>query len=467
MLDLLITNATIVTVNKEKEIITNGAIAVKDNKIVNIGSSSELRKKYPSSKQVIDATGKVIFPGLINTHNHLFQVLYKGLGDDRLLSDWLTQVTFPISIHLTPEDVYLAALTGCMDGLHSGTTTMFDYMDSYPYPEIPDMVIEAFRQVGIRGIFGRGYLDTGREFGSPPELFQDLAAIEKDMTRLLTKYHNSEKGRIKIWLAPAAVWSSSMESLKMTSELAKAYRTQVAVHISETPFDRESSKKLYGVSDIDVLEKVGLMGPDLLMVHCVHLTPRDIRMTKHYDAKISHNPISNMYLSSGVAPIPAMLEAGITVGLATDGAGSNNSNDMLEVLKMTALLHKVEHKDPTIVTAEKVLEMATIDAAKALGLDNEIGSLEIGKKADIIIFDPAKSAKAVPMHHPVSTLVYSSSQANIDTVIVDGMVVLERGSINTVDEPQVLYTTQIAADKLCQRANICHLKNRLWRSFAY
>jgi 5-methylthioadenosine/S-adenosylhomocysteine deaminase len=209
------------------------------------------------------------------------------------------------------------------------------------------------------------------------------------------------------------------------------------------------------------------LGPDVLLVHCVYLTNREIRVCKDLDVKVSHNPVSNMYLSSGVAPIPRMIETGITVGLATDGAASNNSQDMIETLKFCALLHKVDTLDPTIITAEKVLEMATIDGARALGLEDEIGPLEIGKKADLFIFDPLSSPKSVPLHHPVSTLVYSSSEENIKTVIIDGKVVMEDGVIQTADEEKVLRSAQKVAEDLAKRAGTSGLVRRPWRSLAY
>lgn len=467
VIDLLISNGTIVTVNKEREIIEQGAIAIKEDQIVDIGSAKALTEKYKGAKKVIDARGKAVFPGLINTHNHLFQSLLKGLGDDRVLSDWLVQVMFPSAAKLTPEEAYYGALLGCMDGIHSGTTTVMDYMHAHPGPGLADAVIKAFKDLGIRGVLGRGYMDNGADFGTPKDIMQDRKTIEADCVRLLDTYHNTNNGRIKIWIAPAAVWLSTKDSLLMSKRLADAYHTGITIHISETPFDREASKVLHGNWDIDVLEELGILGPNVLMVHCVHLTPRDIRMTKYFNAKVSHNPVSNMYLSSGVAPIPRMIESGITVGIATDGAASNNTNDMLEVLKLAALMQKVHHLDPTIITAEKVLEMATIDGACALGMEDEIGSLEIGKKADLFIFNPTLSATAVPMHNPVSTLVYSSSSSNIETVIVDGKVIMENKELTTVNQREVLTKIQKVAENLSVKAGTYKYKKRPWRSLAY
>jgi 5-methylthioadenosine/S-adenosylhomocysteine deaminase len=467
MPDILITNATIVTLNSRREILYDSALAITGDTITDIGPSPALETKYPDRVKRIDGRGKAVFPGLINTHNHLFQTLLKGLGDDMVLSGWLKEMTFPSAVHLTDEACYYGAMIGCLDGFHSGTTTMLDY--HYPHPENghDDAIIKCFRELGLRGILGRGYMDAGIDHGVQPGIIQDVKTIERDARRLLETWHDKDNGRIRVWLAPAAVWSNSEESLLMTRRLRDEYHTGVTIHISETPFDRQASVDLHGAPDIDVCERLGLMGPELLMVHCVHLTPRDIRMTKYHGAKVSYNPVSNMYLSSGVAPIPALIEAGVPVGLATDGAGSNNSNDMLEAMKFAVLLQKVHSADPTVLTAEKILEAATIDGARCLGIEDKTGSLETGKKADLFVFNPFRSAKAVPMHHPVSTLVYSSSGANVETLIIDGRIVMEDGKVTVVDENAILKKADEAALALSGRAGTLRLRKRPWRSLAY
>lgn len=466
MIDLLITGATIVTVNPQREILEEAALAVDKGRIVALGAKQDVETRYPMAARRIEARGRIIFPGLINTHNHLFQTLLKGLGDDRVLSSWFAQMTAPSAAHLTEDDVHTAALLGCLEGIHSGTTTMFDYMYPHPRPFLTDAIVRAMQDLGIRGVVGRGMMDTGEEFGVPRGIQQDVKTIVADAQRLLETYHRPG-GRMRIWLAPAALWSNSRGLLSAVRELASSYHTGISIHVSETPFDRASTEKLHGLGEMDLLEGLSLLGPDLLMVHTVYLNDREIRMSRHYDVKISHNPVSNMYLSSGVAPIPKMLLAGLTVGLATDGAGSNNSQDMIEVLKFGALLQKVHHTDPTVITAEKLLEMATIDGARALGLEKEIGSLEVGKRADFFLFNPALTAKATPLHNPVSTLVYSAGEENVETVVVDGQIVMENRQVLTVDEPTHLQRAQKVAGDLARRAGTDRLANRPWRSLAY
>ena len=455
MLDHLLKNGVIVTVDPERRIFFQGAVAIQGNRIVEAGSSDALEAKYPQAAHVTDLAGKVVFPGFINTHNHLFQTLLKGLGDDMVLKDWLETMTFPAATNLRREDCYLGAILGCMEGLHSGITTMLDYMYPHPTDHLSDGVVDAFRDLGIRGILGRGCMDTGAQFGVHPGIMQPTDVVEADLHRVFEAYHNTENGRIQVWVAPAAIWSNSRKNLEMLWRVANEYHSGFTVHISETPFDRNAAQELHGKPDAEVLEELGIVGPNVLMVHCCYLTDRDIAMAKKYDMKISHNVCSNQYLSSGVADVPKMLRNGLTVSLGVDGAASNNAQDMIELMKFTALQHKVATRDPLSMSAEKVLEMATIDGARALGLEKEIGSLEAGKKADLVIFDPYACPKAIPMHNPVSTLIYSSSMINIVGAMVDGRMIMENGVITTVQDEKAIYRkVQQCAEDLCQRGGI-------------
>jgi 5-methylthioadenosine/S-adenosylhomocysteine deaminase len=432
-----------------------------------VGDSSVLSARYPDAKRVIDGEGKAVFPGLINTHNHLFQTNLKGMGDDKVLKDWLNDMTYPVGGQLQPEDCYSGALIGCIEGIRSGVTTQLDYMYPHPMDGLDDAVIRAMRDLKIRGIFGRGYMDCGEEFGVRREIMQSPEKIEADVRRLVETYHGADNGRISICLAPAITWGTSAECLHMTGRLKNELGLWLTVHTAETQFDRDSTLALHGMDDLEILVQYGLLDEKTLLVHCVQLNDRDIRAIKYHGAKVSHNPVSNMYLSSGVAPIPKMNMAGIDVSLGTDGAASNNSNDMLEVLKITALLQKVTHRDPTIMTADKVLEMATIEGARCIGMDREIGSIETGKRADLFVFNPERNIKAIPMHNPVSTLVYSSGMENVETVLVDGDPVLFEGVLTTMDEGIVIQHCRLQADELAERAGITGLKRRPWRSLAY
>ncbi len=465
-IDLLIIGGTVVTVDRERRILDPGAIAIDGGRIVAVGSVERLTTAYAPRRQ-LDATGKAIFPGLVNTHTHLFQTFLKGLGDDRRLVDWFCQMTGPSATALTEEDCYLAALMGCLEAIRSGTTCIKDFMYVHPRPGLSDAVIRAMEEIGIRGVFARGYCDTGAEDGVPALLIQDLDTILADCERVAKLYHGAANGRISVRFAPCMIWTVTLESLQAIRELATTLGVGLTMHVSETPFELENSRRRFGRKDLELLATEGFLGPDVLAVHCVHLDERDIRILKAHDVRVSHNPTSNMYLASGVAPIPAMLMAGITVGLASDGPASNNTHNMIQTLKFAALLHKVVTRDPTVITAERVLEMATIDGARALGMEQDIGSLEPGKRADVIIMDLARSPYAAPVHHPVSALVYSAIGNEVETVIIDGRIIMEKGQLTTVDEERVLYEAQVAASNLVERAGTARLRHRPWRSIAY
>ncbi|QQK08390.1 amidohydrolase family protein [Miniphocaeibacter halophilus] len=455
MIDILIKNGIIVTVNSKREILYNGALAIKDNRIIDVGENKSLTNKYTDVKKTIDAKGKVVFPGFINTHTHLFQSLLKGLGDDMELHHWLSDMMFQAAIYLTEENVYYGAMSGGIEAIKSGVTTTVDYMHTHSKPKLTDSIVEAYKDLKIRGIIGRGMINTGNEFGTPLELTQDIKTVEEDLYRLFDRYHNIENGRIQIGTSPSSVWAATDEMLKRVYDITNEYNALFAVHLSETDFNNVASNKIHGKDDFDTLIDLGINGENVLMVHCVVLNDKQLLKAKEYNMKVSHNVVSNMYLASGTAPITKMIEMGLTVGLGVDGAASNNSQDIIETMKITALQQKVKTLDPVSITAEKVLEMATIDGAKAIGLDKEIGSIEIGKKADLLVFNPMLNPKAIPMHNPVSTLVYSSGVENVETVIIDGNIVMENRKILTLDsEEETLKKIQNSAEDLCSRGNI-------------
>ncbi|GAA0238338.1 amidohydrolase family protein [Metaclostridioides mangenotii] len=462
MIDILIKNAIIVTVNKNREVLFDGAIAIKDDRILDIGNSKDLELKYTEVKKVVGGNGKVIFPGFINTHNHLFQVLLKGLGDDMALDGWLNSMMFPSAKFLTEQDTYDAAMHGCVEGLKSGITTMVDYMHTHNRAGLTDGIIKAYQDLGIRGVIGRGCIDLGIH----KELIEDVVTVEKDLRRLFDKYHNSYNGRIKLCVAPSSMWAISEEMGRMLWKIVKEYDSYFTVHLSETDFARNKTKEIHGEIDIKLLEKWDILGPEVVAVHCVCVDNEDIEILKKYNIKVSHNVASNMYLASGVAPVPEMLKAEINVSLGLDGAASNNSQDMVELMKLTALQHKVDKCDPLAISAEKVLEMATIEGARTLRMEDEIGSLEIGKKADLVVFNSMLSPKSIPLHNPVSTLVYSSTMDNIETVIVDGNMIMEDGDIKTIESEEKVYkNTQKAAEELCKRADISNrMEGHTWNS---
>lgn len=453
--NLLLTNATFVTVNGTRDVFFDGAMAVADGRITAVGPSAEVEEAWGGpNATVVDLGGKVVFPGFVNTHNHLFQTLLKGLGDDMVLKDWLSTMTFPAATHLTPDDCHAAAVLGIIEGIRSGMTCELDYMYAHPRAGLDEPILQAMDECGVRGIFAYGAMDTGLDFGVEPGLINKADDVIKELDRLCSTYDGAAAGRLHVWAAPAALWSNSERMLRGLYEVVCDHGDGITIHVSETPFDREATVAEHGFAGTECLEHLGIDGPNVLMVHCVWLTDADIKRAADRGYKVSYNPVSNMYLASGVAPVPKMLRAGVTVGLGVDGAASNNGQDMLELMKTSVLLQKVASRDPVALTAEKALEMATIDGARALGLEDQIGSLEPGKRADFVVFDPFASPKSIPLHNPVSDLVYSSEPGCITDVAVDGHFLMRDGVITVLDEQAALREAQRCANYLCDRAGI-------------
>lgn len=460
-MSFLISNAVVVTVDAERRILEDGAIYVEDDFIREIGPSTDLVRRHAHATE-IDATGKVVFPGLVNTHTHTFQTLLKGLGDDKVLYRWFTEMTGPSAVQLTEEDCYWAAANACLESIRSGATTVADFMYVHPRPFLTDAVIRGFQDAGVRGQIGRGYLTSGEDLGVPGALVETIDQALEDCQRLVDLYHRPA-GRIGLALAPCFVWGVDEAALLETRAFADKTGIPIHIHASETDFEIEFSMRRHGMRDLAYMDSIGLLGPDVVCVHCVRTAPEDLRILKNSGSKVSHNPTSNMYLASGVAPVPDMIASDVAVGLATDGPASNNNQNMIHTLKMAALLHKVHTRDATTITAEKVLEMATIDGARVLGLEDSVGSIEVGKKADLVITN-LRNVFASPVHNPVSSVVYSALGNEPETVLIDGRVVMQDGKITTTDEEEVLTQTQRVAVSLSERAGTQHMGKRLWRS---
>src|SRR5262245_38352397 len=389
------------------------------------------------------ADGTLVFPGLVDPHTALYRTLLKGLGDDLPLMEWLDACTLPSIPHLSARMCYVAAALGCVESLRSGCTTIFDYMADHPDTEVYDAIIQAFEDVGIQGILGRGLRDRQTEAVqlTLPRITDQLA----DCVRLVEAY-----GPSRVWLAPGATWALEEDSLRAARQLANERGLRLSLHTDEVVFDSQESLRRFGQRTVPFLERIGFLGPDVLHAHCVQLTDEDCVILARHGSKVSYNPVSNMYLGSGVPPIPRLLDLGVTVGLGADGAASNNSQDMLEALKVGALLPKVATRDPAVFTAGDALHIATEGGAAALGRD-DFGTLAVGKRADLFIFDPLH-AKSTPVLDPVSTLVYASGEVNVQTTVVGGHVVLDNGLISGVNEQAILGEAQSLAEQLADLA---------------
>ncbi|HEY1297872.1 MAG TPA: amidohydrolase [Chloroflexota bacterium] len=440
--DLRILGGTIVTARQDGLVVSDGGIAISNGSIIEIGPHQDIEARF-TAQRTINTDGMLIFPGLVDTHTHLYQTLLKGLGDDLPLMEWLDACTLPSIPHLTPRMCYVAAALGCIESLRSGCTTIFDYMVDCADTQVYDAIMQAFDDVGIQGFLGRGLRDRQAEAVRVP--LPGIEAQLADCSRLADTY-----GARRVWLAPGATWALEEDSLRAARQTANERGLRMSLHTDEVTFDSDESLRRFGQRTVPFLERIDFLGPDVLHAHCVQLTDEDCQILARHGACVSYNPVSNMYLGSGVPPIPRLLELGVTIGLGADGAASNNSQDMLEALKVGALLPKVAWRDPAVITAADAVRLATTGGAAALGCD-DFGSLEPGKRADVLVFDPLH-AKSIPVHDPVSTLVYSSGEVNVRTVIVGGRVVLENRRITGMDEDAILREAQAVAEELAQVA---------------
>lgn len=426
--DLVIHNGTILTENKIDEVIESGLIGIKDDRIVTIQRrSADL--PLPPAVEVIDAGGGLILPGLVNTHTHLPMTLFRGLADDLPLMAWLNEHIFPAeSRHIHPQTVRIGALLGAAEMLLSGTTTC---CDGYFYE---DIVAESVASSGIRAVLGQGVIDFPAP-GVPDPSHNIQTAAD---------FINDWKDRHAM-ITPSVFCHSPYTCTAPTLTAAKQLSAETGVlfqiHVAETQNEVNQSLSEHGMSPVAYLHHLGLLDKNSLLAHCVHLTDEDVEMMAAADARISHNPESNMKLASGVAPVPSLLAAGLTVGLGTDGCASNNDLDLFGEMDITAKLHKVMGHDATLLDVRQVVKMATIEGARAIGLGDVTGSLEVGKQADIIIVDTHRP-HLTPMYNPWSHLVYAARGSDVTHTLVAGKVVVCDGCLSAWDVDTVLAAAQ-------------------------
>ncbi|MDI6884660.1 MAG: amidohydrolase family protein [Hadesarchaea archaeon] len=431
MADILVKGGHVVTMDPQRRVFERGSVAIKGDKIAAVGK--EIKE---NADVVIDARGKVVLPGLINCHTHLSMTLLRGVADDMPLMQWLETKIWPIEKNLRAEDCYAGALLGCLEMIKSGTTC---FADQYFYME---HVARAVEEAGTRGVLSYGII----ELDDPKRRESELRAGEK----LVKAWHGKAGGRVLTMFGPHASYTCSPECLAKVKELAKKHKVGIHTHLSESQDEIKQITEKYGKRPVEHLDSIGFLGPEVLAAHCVWLTEQEIRVLRDRGVKPAHNPVSNMKIGCGVAPVPEMLAAGIPVALGTDGAASNNTLDMFSEMKFAALLNKVHKLDPVAVPAASALEMATVNGAIALGLGDKLGSLEVGKKADLVVVD-LKKPHLSPLHNIISHLVYSAVGSDVDTTIVDGKILMRERKVLTLDEDKVLREAQKSSDALLAR----------------
>lgn len=432
-MDILLKNAQIITLNEKDEIVQEGSIGIRDNKIDYIGESEHsLEAGY---SKVIDCKGRTVMPGFVNAHNHLAMTMFRNYADDMKLMDWLFTKIFPLEDKLTDEAVYWGSLLAMVEMIKGGTTT---FTDMYFFME---STARAASESGMRAVLSRGLQGESGD--------EDFDYRLKENMELFEKYHNSLNGRIKVMLGPHSVYTCSEAYLRKVTGKSQELGMPVQIHLSETKEEVKTCIDKHGSSPVRYLENLGLLNDRTVAAHCVAVDDADLEILAARKVNVVHNPGSNMKLASGIAPVVRMLEKGINVCLGTDGASSNNNLDMLEEMRMATYLQKAFTDDPTALPVNEVMRMATARGARALGFEN-VGSLEVGKAADLIVLNTEK-AHYYPKYNIKSAIVYSGNSADVETVIIDGSLVMEGGHLITLDEERILYKAQKWASKLTEQ----------------
>lgn len=433
--DLIISGGTVVTMDAQRRVIEDGAVAVRGAEIVAVGTEAEIGAAYEATK-TIDAHGSLIMPGLINGHAHAAMSLFRGLADDLSLDDWLHKYIFPAEArNVTPDFVAWGTRLGVLEMLRGGITT---YADMYYFE---DEVARVTKEAGMRGVLGETIID----FPAPDNKTR-AAALAYTQT-----YIDHWKGDSLIVpaVAPHSIYTCSEKTLQEAAALARKNGVPILIHIAEAPFELEESRAQHGVTPVQYLERIGFLGPDVVGAHCVWVDAADMAVLAHYGVGCTNNPSSNMKTASGVMPVPELLAAGVRVGLATDGAASNNNQDMFEEMDLAAKLQKIARRDPRALPAEQVVEMATIGGARALHMEKQIGSLEAGKQADVIVVDTT-APHATPMYNVYSELVFALKASDVKTVVVGGKIVMEDRRMLTLNEAEILAKAQEYKKKIVE-----------------
>jgi 5-methylthioadenosine/S-adenosylhomocysteine deaminase len=414
--DILVTHGTVLTMDGAGTRIDDGAVAVAGDRI--LAAAPTHRLAAVPAKKIIDAHGGIIMPGLVNAHTHAAMTCFRGLADDLPLMTWLNDHIFQAESRLTEEMVHQGALLGCAEMILSGTTC---FCDMYLFA---DAVAQAARAAGLRAVVGEVLFDfPSPNYGAP----QNGLAYTR---RMAERWAGDPL--IGVAVEPHSPYLCAPELLCQAADLARELQLPLVTHLAETAGEVAQIRSRHGRTPVAHLAHLGILDPRLLACHCVRLTPEDIALLQAADVKIVHNPESNMKLASGIAPVADLLAAGLCVALGTDGCASNNDLDLFLEMDTAAKLHKVATLDPTALPAEQVLKMATIDGARALGLETITGSLEPGKRADLIVID-CRKPHLTPLYHPASHLVYAARGGDVDTVIINGRLVMENRELLSLD----------------------------------
>lgn len=442
--DYLIINGLVVTMDAEYRIIENGAIAINDGVIVELGYTSDLIEVY-KARHLIDAKGKLVIPGLINTHTHSPMTIFRGYADDLQLREWLFDHIFPVEAQfVNSENVRTGTRLAIAEMLLGGTTT---FNDMYFYADEMAKVVD---QVGMRAILTESLIDFSAPNNPTPE------HAMRTSEALIAKWAGHPL--ITIGVSAHAPYTTSAKVIKGGKELADKHGVPFNIHVAETKGEVEFTQKEFGLSPVEYLESLGVLGSNVIAAHCVHLSPTDIDIFAKRNVGVAHNPQCNMKLASGVAPVPAFLKAGVKVGIGTDGVASNNNLDLFDEIRSAAFIHKLHNDDPTVLDARSAFEMATIGSARVLGMEHLIGSIEAGKRADIVIVD-LDQPHAHPVYNIYSLIVYSMRGSDVETVLVDGRLMVYKRRLVSLDLGRLYQKVDSLARRIAESSKILAYSN--------
>ena len=418
--DMMIKNGTILTMDRENSILEDNFLCIQGDTISHINADGEGSFE---AMITVDAKGGLILPGLINGHTHAAMSLFRGLADDLPLMEWLNNYIFPAESNIDAEFVSTGTLLACAEMIMSGTTT---FCDMYLFE---NEVAIAAQKAGMRCLVGEVLYDfTSPNYGPAEKGLEYTESLIRDW---------QDDPLVSIAVEPHSLFTCSPDLLMAANELALKYEVPLIIHVAETLKEISEVKTRYGKGPVEQLHSMGILGPHFIADHCVHLESMDIKRMAEHGAKVVHNPESNMKLASGIAPVPEMIAQGVIVGLGTDGCASNNNLDLFTEMDMAAKLHKIHTMDPTVMDALTVMKMATIDGANALGIGERTGSLEIGKKADIIVIDTNKP-HLTPLYNPYSHLVYAARGNDVCHSVINGRLIMEDRKLLSLDLDEII-----------------------------
>ncbi|HHX75521.1 MAG TPA: amidohydrolase [Firmicutes bacterium] len=428
---ILIQDVSVITANSKNEVLCHADIVVTNDTISYVGPTKAWQADFT---EVIDGRGKLVAPGFVNAHGHAAMSLLRSYADDMPLMQWLEKRIWPVEARLQPEDVYWGTLLAIAEMLKGGTTT---FTDMYFYM---DQAARAAAESGIRAVLSRGLVGVGE--GAKSGLAENREFIRR--------WHGQAEGRITTMLGPHAPYTCPPDYLKKVLSVQAELGVPLQIHLAETRDETEQIMAAYGVSPTKLLLETGVLEGPVLAAHCVHLSAEDMDIMQEKKVHVAHNPGSNLKLGSGIAPVPELLSRGITVGLGTDSAASNNNLDMLEEMRLAALLHKGSRMDPTLITADEAVAMATRESAAAVFLP-DVGVIEQGKKADLLLLD-LRQPHLTPRHNLVAHLVYAAQPSDIKMVMVNGTVVCLDGRLTLLDEDEIIFEAGQRARRLVGKA---------------